>query len=69
MLYVVTAVHNRRAVTERFMAGLKEQRGCAWRLVLVDDGCTDSAAEMVRGACPSAVNAPGDGGERLCCTW
>ncbi|MDO4354936.1 MAG: glycosyltransferase [Clostridia bacterium] len=75
MLYVVTAVHNRRAVTERFLAGLNAQRGCEWRLVLVDDGSTDGTAEMVRRACPTAEILPGDGrlwwagAMQLACEW
>lgn len=52
MLYIIVPVHNRAAVTARFAADLARQTCTDYRLVLVDDGCTDDTVERVRGALP-----------------
>lgn len=61
MIYVLTAVHNRCDITERFVTQLTAQTYPDIQLVLVDDGSTDGTAEMVRKKCPSAVILSGDG--------
>lgn len=48
MLHVVLPVHNRRAITECFVHSLQAQQGVEWRLLLVDDGCTDGTVDAVR---------------------
>jgi len=59
-LYLVTAVHNRRAVTEAFARCVARQTLKA-TLVLVDDGSTDGTADAVKAVLPSAVVLRGDG--------
>ncbi len=46
-LYILLPVHNRRDITARFIACLKEQSFQDFHLVLIDDGSTDGTAEMV----------------------
>lgn len=53
MLHVVVPVHNRCAVTEGFVRALRAQTHTDYRLLLVDDGCTDGTADMVRSLLPS----------------
>ncbi|HUK05974.1 MAG TPA: glycosyltransferase, partial [Burkholderiales bacterium] len=48
LLYVLAPVHNRRALTERFIGCLKAQTDRDYRLVLIDDGSTDGTAQMAR---------------------
>ena len=47
-VYVVTAVHNRYKITERFVNNLLKQTYKNWTFVLVDDGSTDNTALMVK---------------------
>lgn len=61
MLHVITACHNRRAVTERFVRLLKGQTLRDLRLILVDDGSTDGTSAMVGDMMPSAVILNGNG--------
>lgn len=61
MIYVLTAVHNRFKITERFVAQLNAQTCQDFHLVLVDDGSTDGTREMVLSHCPSASIIQGDG--------
>lgn len=61
MLYVVTAVHNRFNITKRFVEQLKSQSYEDYKLVLVDDGCTDGTPDMVLELLPDAVILQGDG--------
>jgi GT2 family glycosyltransferase len=53
MIYIVLPVHNRRAVTERFVKALLAQVDADYRLMLVDDGCTDGTAAMVHAMLPA----------------
>jgi len=48
MLHVVVPVHNRAAVTARFAAALARQLLREFRMVLIDDGCTDDTLLRVR---------------------
>ena len=52
MLHVVLPVHNRRPVTEDFVRALRAQTIDAFRMVLVDDGCTDGTVEAVQSLLP-----------------
>jgi GT2 family glycosyltransferase len=48
LIYVLLPVHNRRQITEKFIACLLRQTERAYHLVLIDDGCTDGTADMAR---------------------
>ena len=48
MLHVVVPVHNRAQVTARFLDALAAQTVTDFRLVLVDDGCTDDTVAIAR---------------------
>ena len=61
MIHVVTAAHNRKAVTASFIQTLKSQTYPEIHLVFVDDGCTDGTVEMVRDAMPESTILHGDG--------
>ena len=61
MIYVFTAVHDRYKITEKFVDLLLRQTYKDIQLVLVDDGCTDGTADMVRSKMPDAVIIQGDG--------
>ena len=62
LIYVLLPVHNRRQVTEKFMRCLLRQSDANFHLVLVDDGCSDGTAEMVRrtGAPLTVITGRGD---------
>lgn len=53
-VYVLAPVHNRRAVTERFIGHLLLQAYTDWHLVLIDDGSTDGTSDMARAAVPGS---------------
>ena len=61
MIHVITAVHNRYSITEKFVDRLLSQTYGEIHLILVDDGSTDSTADMVRGKMPDATVITGDG--------
>ncbi len=46
-LYILLPVHNRKAVTERFIVCLLKQTYRAFHLILIDDGSNDGTSEMV----------------------
>jgi GT2 family glycosyltransferase len=60
-IYVLAPVHNRRALTERFVRCLAEQTDQGFHLVVVDDGSQDGTAEMVTSIIPSATIIRGTG--------
>lgn len=60
-IYVLAPVHNRRALTERFVRCLAEQTDQGFHLVLVDDGSRDGTAEMVGSIIPAATILRGTG--------
>lgn len=47
-IYILLPVHNRRAVTERFIDCLAAQTYTDYHLILIDDGSIDGTADMVR---------------------
>lgn len=61
MIYVVTPVHNRYSITERFVDQLTKQTYRDITLLLVDDGSTDHTSEMVKNKMPSAIIFKGNG--------
>lgn len=61
MLYIVTAVHNRRSITQEFILNIKEQTYSDWKLLIVDDGSTDGTSEMIVSEDPTAIVIHGNG--------
>ena len=61
MIYVITAVHNRKNITEKFVMQLLQQEYSDIKLVMVDDGSCDGTSDMVRKLMPSAVIIKGNG--------
>lgn len=53
MLYLLVPVHNRALVTAKFLDALTRQRGVDYKLVLVDDGCTDDTVARACAALPT----------------
>lgn len=47
-IHILLPVHNRRAVTERFVDALLTQSYTNYHLLLIDDGSTDDTDQMVR---------------------
>lgn len=47
-VYIILPVHNRRAITEKFIDCLEAQSYAAYHLILVDDGSADGTEQMVR---------------------
>lgn len=47
-VYILLPVHNRRAITEKFIDCLIAQSYSNYHLILIDDGSTDGTDEMVR---------------------
>jgi GT2 family glycosyltransferase len=52
MLYVIVPVHNRAHVTARFLDALAAQSFDDFKLVLVDDGCTDNTVSIAERKLP-----------------
>jgi len=46
MLYVIVPVHNRAAVTARFLDAMSRQTFHDYQVLLVDDGCTDNTVSI-----------------------
>lgn len=61
MIHVVTSVHNRYTITEKFVQALKAQTIADIHLLLVDDGSTDGTDQMVKSLLPDATILYGDG--------
>lgn len=61
MIYVITAVHNRREITKTFIRNILSQSYKDIKLVIVDDGSNDGTAEMIKENAPDAVVLKGDG--------
>ena len=60
-MHIILPVHDRKEVTRRFIECLKKQTYKDYHLILVDDGSTDSTAEMVRENIPSLTIIRGNG--------
>lgn len=61
MIHVVTSVHNRYQITEKFVESLSKQTCGEIHLLLVDDGSTDGTDAMVKKRLPSVTVLYGDG--------
>ena len=61
MIHIITAVHNRYAITEKFVKCLLSQTYKEIHLILVDDGSTDGTADMVLSLMPKTTVIKGDG--------
>lgn len=61
MIYIITAVHNRRAITESFIDQLLKQTYKVFVLIIVDDGSTDGTSEMIKSKINDAVIIRGNG--------
>ena len=61
MIHVITCVHNRYPITEKFVEQLLSQSYKEIHLILVDDGSTDGTAKMVKNKMPSATIITGNG--------
>lgn len=53
MLHIILPVHNRSPITARFLSCVRTQSFQDYRLVLVDDGCTDNTLELAKQLLPS----------------
>lgn len=60
-IYILLPVHNRRPVTERFIVCLAAQTYTDYFLILIDDGSTDSTAQMVQQKIQNSVVLRGQG--------
>lgn len=60
-LYILLPVHNRSAITEKFVDCLTVQSYTNYHLILIDDGSTDGTSEMVRARVASLTIIRGAG--------
>ena len=61
MIYVITAVHNRYKITEKFIDVLLKQSYKDITLILVDDGSTDGTDKMALSKMPNTQIIYGNG--------
>jgi GT2 family glycosyltransferase len=61
VVYIILPVHNRCAITRRFIRCLKSQSYPNYHLLLIDDGSSDGTEEMVRNEISSLVVIKGKG--------
>lgn len=60
-IYILLPVHNRRAITEKFVDCLLNQTYSNYHLILIDDGSIDLTAEMVKEYIPEVTVLRGVG--------
>ena len=60
-IYIVVPVFNRKALTERFLDCLREQRFRNFHTIVVDDGSTDGTAELITDRFKEVQLLRGDG--------
>ena len=60
-IYIVIPVHNRKALTERFLDCLAKQTFRNWTAIVVDDGSTDGTSELIAAKFPDVCLLRGDG--------
>lgn len=61
MIHIITAVHNRKRITEKFVELILKQSYKDIHLILVDDGSEDGTGRMVREKLPACTIIEGDG--------
>ncbi len=61
MLYIVLPVHNRKEISVRFIEQLKRQTYQDFRIIVIDDGCTDRTYEAIQERMNSAIRLNGNG--------
>lgn len=61
MIHIVLPVHNRKEITIRFVEQLKRQTYQDFKIILVDDGCTDGTFEAVNEMESRVVRIVGNG--------
>lgn len=61
MMHVITAVHNRYQITEKFIDSLRSQSYRDIHLLLIDDGSDDGTDRMVKEKFPNSTIIYGDG--------
>ena len=61
MIYIVTAVHNRKEITEKFIEQINLQTYPDIKLLIVDDGSSDGTSDMIREKRPDAIILKGSG--------
>jgi N-acetylglucosaminyl-diphospho-decaprenol L-rhamnosyltransferase len=60
-IFIVVPVHNRKALTERFLECLAKQRFRDFTVIVVDDGSTDGTSELIGDRFPEVALLRGDG--------
>jgi N-acetylglucosaminyl-diphospho-decaprenol L-rhamnosyltransferase len=60
-IYIVIPVHNRKALTERFLECLSTQTFRNFAVIVVDDGSTDGTSELISDKFPEVILLRGDG--------
>lgn len=60
-IFIVVPVHNRKALTERFLDCLSKQTFRNFTAIVVDDGSTDGTSELIRQRFPEVTLLRGDG--------
>jgi len=61
MMYIVVPVHNRKALTQRFLECLAAQTFRDFAVIIVDDGSRDGTSEVIRDKFPEVILIRGDG--------
>jgi N-acetylglucosaminyl-diphospho-decaprenol L-rhamnosyltransferase len=60
-IHIVVPVHNRKALTERFLGCLDQQTFRNFTVTVVDDGSTDGTSELIQNRFPDVSVLRGDG--------
>jgi GT2 family glycosyltransferase len=60
-IFIILPVYNRVETTKKFVTALKKQSHQNFHLILVDDGCTDGTAEMVKSEIENVTILTGQG--------
>jgi GT2 family glycosyltransferase len=61
IIYILLPVHNRIAITQKFIESLKKQTYTKYHLVLIDDGSIDGTKDMIRNEIPDSTILQGSG--------
>jgi len=55
MIYIVTAVFNRKEFTKNYLKALEKQTNKNFRVIIIDDASTDGSSEMIEKEFPNVV--------------